>query len=78
MSVSFDSGLGLFTWGENLYAQVTPADKGAVVHVHAVAKVPGQLGQMWHLHKVVDVVFADLADLLGSETSGGARPGHDA
>jgi hypothetical protein len=70
MCISFNKGVGLFSWGESLSARVASSEGGAVVHVEAVSKIPGQLGEIRRLRKLADGLFADLTNLLRSEAGG--------
>jgi len=70
MHISFTKGVSFLSWGETLSARVVPAEGGAVVHVEAVSKIPGQLGEIRRLRRVADGLFADLTNLLQAEVTG--------
>jgi len=70
MYIGFTKGVSFLSWGETLSARVVPAEGGAVVHVEAVSKIPGRLGEIGRLRRVADGLFADLTNLLQAEVTG--------
>jgi hypothetical protein len=70
MSVTFSSGASAFTWGENLSAQVVPAEGGANVRLQGVGKVGGQIQQSTRLNKLVQQLFEGVSNRLRAEVAG--------
>lgn len=72
MRISFDKGWSFWSLGENVSVRVVPDEGGAVVRVEAASKISGHLGEVGRLRKLVDGLFTDLANVLGSELTGGS------
>jgi len=72
MRISFDKGWSFWSSGENVSVRVVPDEGGAVVRVEAASKIRGHLGEVGRLRKLVDGLFTDLANVLGSELTGGS------
>jgi hypothetical protein len=71
MRINFDKGWSFWSSGENVSVRVVPDEEGAVVRVEAASKSPGTLGEVGRLRKLVEGLFTDLANALGSELTGG-------
>lgn len=65
--VTFRSGASMLTWGQDFYAQVIPAEGGAMIKVSAVGRNGGNYQHGTRSHRLIAEIFERIIGLIQAE-----------